>query len=328
MTHHSQSLPWSSPGQKRRILGGMRRVEARLGESASSYPGLLGACAASTLSAGGKRLRPLLVLLCARRHAVLGGAVVHAAASVELLHMATLVHDDVLDGAPLRRGRPTVFSEAGAAVATSVGNYLFAGAFSEIVATGDPRAVDRLSAVAAGLSEGELLQMNEAYAVTLTPEQYLRRCTLKTADLFAVSCGLGAQVTGLEETNVVVLEDFGRLLGLAFQIFDDILDFTGNEAHTGKRVGTDARDGTVTLPLVYALEARPDLGPLVALPKKDEAQVERVVAEVRACGALERCREAALAYITASRERLEACTGDIEKDLLRDVAGQVVDRYG
>ena len=327
MTSTSERLTWVSPGQKRRIGGGMRRVEARLAAVAGAYPGHLGMSSAATLGAGGKRLRPLLVLLTARRGTALTGRVVSAAVAVELLHMATLVHDDVLDAAALRRGRPTVVSESGLLVATSVGNYLFAGAFREIVATRDARSVDRLSAVAAGLSEGELLQMQEAYDVSIMPEQYLRRCTLKTADLFAVSCGLGARLSGLDEDGAIELEDFGRLLGLAFQIFDDILDFSGDEAHTGKRVGTDVKDGTITLPLVYALQARPDLQQLVADRAKDEAEIAEVVAGVRASGALERSREAALAFVAGALERLDACKGDIEKDLLREAAGRVVDRY-
>jgi geranylgeranyl pyrophosphate synthase len=322
-----KSLSWRSGEQQRRVSAGMRRVEQRLHRVADAYPGSLADSAAATLGAGGKRVRPLLVLLCARRSAPLDDAVVHAAAAVELLHMATLVHDDVLDGAALRRGRPTVVSESGAAVATSVGNYLFAGAFAEVVASGDPRAVARLSDVAAGLSEGEVHQMREAYDVHVSPESYLRRCTLKTADLFAVSCRLGAQVTGVEESSVVQLEDFGRLLGLAFQIFDDILDFTGDESRTGKKLGTDVRDGTVTLPLVYALEASPELAPLVSLRDKSADQVAEVVAEVCLSGALARARESALAYIAAARERLAACRADVEKDLLGELAGQVVDRY-
>ena len=323
----ARDLTWRSRAQQRRIAAGMRRVEAQLGGVARAFPGQLGVSSVSTLGAGGKRLRPLLALLCARRDGPLHTAVIHAAASVELLHMATLVHDDVIDGAVLRRGRPTVISESGAAVATSVGNYLFAGAFAEIVATGDPRAVARLSDVAAGLSEGEVHQMREAFDVHVSPESYLRRCTLKTADLFAVSCRLGAQVTEVEESSVVQLEDFGRLLGLAFQIFDDILDFTGDESRTGKKVGTDARDGTVTLPLVYALQASPELAPLVSLRDKSADQVAEVVAEVCFTGALVRARESALAYIAAARERLVACRADVEKDLLGELAGQVVDRY-
>jgi geranylgeranyl pyrophosphate synthase len=322
-----RGLSWRSGEQQRRVSAGMHRVEQRLHQVAHAYPGLLADSAAATLGAGGKRVRPLLVLLCARRSAPLNGGVVHAAAAVELLHMATLVHDDVLDGAALRRGRPTVVSESGAAVATSVGNYLFAGAFSEAVAAGDARAVARLSDVAAGLSEGEVQQMREAFDVRVTPEAYLRRCTLKTADLFAVSCRLGAQLTGVTEASVVELEDFGRLLGLAFQILDDVLDFAGEEKRTGKRVGTDVRDGTISLPLVYALDARPELAPLVARRGKDDEQVAQVLTAVRSAGALDRAREAALAYVAAARERLAACRADVEKELLSMLAERVVDRY-
>lgn len=168
-------VSWRSAAQKRRITAGLANVEELLGEVAGRYPGGLGEACLSTLDAGGKRVRPALVLLAARRTGSLGEPVLHAAASIELLHMATLVHDDVLDGAVLRRGRPTVAAQSGVGTAVSTGNYLLAEAFGQLAATGDGRAVDVLSAVALGLSEGELLQMDEAFDVSLTVEDYLRR---------------------------------------------------------------------------------------------------------------------------------------------------------
>ena len=193
-------------------------------------------------------MRPLLTLLCARRGEPAGEPVLRGAAAVELLHMATLVHDDVLDRAELRRGRPTVAHRYGAAVAVSAGNFLLARAFSELVGAGVPAAVDLLSATAVGLSEGEVLQRAEAHDVSVGVAAYVRRCERKTADLFSAACALGALLSGAPEAAGAVGE-YGRLIGLAFQVFDDILDCSGDEETTGKRPGTDVRDGTITLPL-------------------------------------------------------------------------------
>ncbi len=126
---------------------------------------------------------------------------------------------------------------------------------------GDPAAVDVLSATAVGLSEGEVLQRDDAHRVTVTQAEYERRCERKTADLFAAACRLGAMLSGAGEQAAAALSEYGRLIGLAFQVFDDILDCSGDEASTGKRPGADVRDGTVTLPLIFALEVHPELAP-------------------------------------------------------------------
>jgi geranylgeranyl pyrophosphate synthase len=241
--------------------------------------------------------------------------------------MATLVHDDVLDGAVLRRGRPTVAAQSGVGTAVSTGNYLLAEAFAQLAATGDGRAVDLLSAVALGLSEGELLQMDGAFDVTLTVDDYLRRCRLKTANLFATAGKLGALLSGVDELSAAAVGEYGESLGVAFQIFDDILDFSGDEARTGKRVGTDLRDGTVTLPIVLALERRPHLAPLLAERGSSEERVGALVAEIVTSGALEGAREAALDHIAQARAVLNRCSDEVDKDLLGQVAGSVVDRF-
>ena len=312
--------------QKRRVARGLDLAEERLVAVASEYPGELGEACRATLSAGGKRVRPLLTLLCARQDEPVGEPVLRAAAAVELLHMATLVHDDVLDRAELRRGRPTVAHHYGPAVAVSAGNYLLARAFSELVGAGDPSAVDLFAATAVGLSEGEVLQRAEAHDVGVGVEQYIRRCEHKTADLFSAACSLGALLSGQEEAAAAVGR-YGRLIGLAFQVFDDILDCSGDQAATGKRPGADVRDGTVTLPLIYALEARPDLAELLSRPDPSDDDVETVLRAVEQTGALSRARADALRYIEDARAVLAACPGTLEHGLLEQVAAQVVDRY-
>jgi geranylgeranyl pyrophosphate synthase len=322
----SEVLTWRSQAQRRRIAAGLKKTEEVLRGVVATYPGDLGAAAASTLNAGGKRLRPLLVLLAARNTADLG-SVVDAAAAVELLHMATLVHDDVLDAAELRRGRPTVVAGYGASTAVATGDFLLAASFAQLARTGDSRAVDLLAKAAVGLSEGERLQADDAFRVTLTVDEYLRRCRLKTADLFAACGRLGALLTGLDETTVEALGAFGVALGLAFQIFDDVLDLTGDEQAMGKRRGTDLRDGTITLPIVMALEAGPDIGPRLEACATDDAVAAALIADVAGCGAIERAREMALAFIDDARARLEESQGGFERELLTELAGSVVDRY-
>jgi len=320
-------LSWRSLAQKRRFVRGLQLVEERLTAVATAYPGDLGEACGATLSAGGKRVRPMLTLLCARRGRTLDEPVLRAAAAVELLHMATLVHDDVLDHAELRRGRPTVVRSHGAATAVSVGNYLLAGAFSELVGTGDAAAVDLLSATAVGLSEGEVLQRAEAHDTTIGVVAYERRCERKTAALFSAACRLGALVSAAGAEASAAVGEYGRLIGLAFQVFDDILDCSGDEAATGKRPGTDVRDGTITLPLILALEGHAELAPLLAAPSLDRDAVAVVLRIVASSGSLERARAVALGYIEQARTVLSACPDSVERELLAQVAAQVVDRY-
>jgi geranylgeranyl pyrophosphate synthase len=327
MKSRRPALSWSSATQKRRIARGLELVEERLASVASEYPGELGEACRATLSAGGKRVRPLLALLCARRGEAPGEGVLRAAAAVELLHMATLVHDDVLDRAELRRGRPTVAHQYGSATAVSAGNYLLARAFSELVGSGSPEAVDLLSATAVGLSEGEVLQRAEAHDVTVSVSAYVLRCERKTADLFAAACALGALLSGADDEATAAVGSYGRLIGIAFQVFDDILDCSGDQADTGKRPGTDVRDGTITLPLIYALEARPELAEILRRPGPSEAEVEVVLRAASETGALARARADALRYIEDARAVLAACPDTVERALLEQVAAQVVDRY-
>jgi geranylgeranyl pyrophosphate synthase len=321
-------LSWRSAAQRRRVATGLAAVESRLTRVVSAVPGRLAEAGEATLSAGGKRLRPLLVLLAARNTGPLDEPVLRAATAVELLHMATLVHDDVLDGAELRRGLPTVARKYGDEMAVSTGNYLLAQAFSELAGTDDAAAVAALAEVAWGLSEGERLQADDAFRTTVTVDEYVRRCRLKTADLFAVACRLGAHMTGLSDETVAALAAFGDSLGLSFQMLDDILDLTGDEAVTGKRRGADLRDGTVTLPIVLALEARPDLGPRLLTCRDNETCLESVVEDVLASGSIERARQMALAFIDEARSRLAGCPGGFERELLDELAGSMVDRYG
>src|SRR6476659_10524299 len=224
-------------------------VEELLREAIGKHGETLRGDAAATLEAGGKRLRPMLVLLCAGPEG--DGAAVRAAAAIELVHMATLVHDDVLDDAPLRRGLPTVAATSGRERAVPTGDLLFSRAFALLADAGDSRSVALLADASVALARGELAQRHDAFDLGLDEERYLFRCRLKTARLFECACLLGRPDESLRE--------FGAEIGLAFQLLDDVLDVSGPPERTGKARGTDLLDGTVTLPLIEAAETDPDL---------------------------------------------------------------------
>jgi geranylgeranyl pyrophosphate synthase len=301
----------------------MTRVEERLEALASSHGALLAEHAGSTIRAGGKRLRPLLVLLAAGEVGPDDEGVVRAAVAVELIHSATLVHDDVLDAAPLRRGRPTVVATAGRAIATATGDLLFSRAFAELAANGRPDEIRVLSDASSALAEGELLQREDAWNVDVARDRYLRRCDLKTARLFCAACRLGALEGGGEPD---ALGDFGRRIGLAFQLLDDVLDVSGPTERIGKHRGTDLLDGTVTLPLILARERDPALASLDLRAIRTPAHAEAVCDAIAATGVLESARADALEMVAGAKADLPELPGP-QRAALELVADSVADRY-
>jgi geranylgeranyl pyrophosphate synthase len=300
----------------------LQRTEELLQEIASGHGPALGEHAASTLAAGGKRLRPVLVFVCAG--AAESIELVRAGASVELLHMATLVHDDVLDRAPMRRGRPTVFWAAGRDAATATGDFLFSRAFAQLAATGSTGAVKALSDASSSLARGELMQRGDAFTA-VTEERYFERCTLKTGKLFEAACRLGAVLGQPGEEAAGALGRFGDRIGLAFQVFDDVLDISGPPDQTGKTRGTDLLDGTVTLPVIYAREEDPALRD--ARPQT-ATEAEALCDRIAATGALDRARERARAFVAEAKTILTTLgLADNQRAALSLVADGVVERY-
>ena len=304
----------------------LHRTEARLAEVAESHGPELGRHAAGTLAAGGKRLRPVLVFLCGGEG---DGALTAAAVAVELLHMATLVHDDVLDQAALRRGRPTVFASGGRATATATGDLLFSRAFAELTLTGRAEAVRALSTASSALARGELMQRADAWSEEVTPERYLERCELKTASLFEAACRLGALLGGRGAASEAALARFGSRIGVGFQIFDDVLDVSGPTERTGKPRGADLLDGTVTLPLIIARHRDPelrglDLREVVTEPAQAAAFCDRIALT----GALGEAREVALRYVAEAKAALTGVElPGARREALDLVADGVVERY-
>jgi geranylgeranyl pyrophosphate synthase len=292
-------------------------VEERLREVLAGAGDPLAEDAAATLAAGGKRLRPMLVLLCAGQQG--GEAAVRAATAIELIHMATLVHDDVLDEAPLRRGHPTVAATSGRARAVATGDLLFSRAFALLSAAGDARAVALLAEASVALARGELAQRQDAFDLTISEQRYLERCRLKTAKLFECACLLG-----YDDEH---LRDFGAEVGLAFQLLDDVLDVAGPPERTGKARGTDLLDGTVTMPLIEAAAADPGIR-AVDLHALDPGSAEALCDRIAATGALERVRSRALEMVASAKRRLDHASFQPEqRQLLGLVADGVVQRY-
>jgi geranylgeranyl pyrophosphate synthase len=279
-------------------------VEDALVEAVERYPGLVAEIGAGAVQAGGKRLRPALAFLSSSPDAEPPLA---AGVAVELVHMATLVHDDLIDGATVRRGRAAAWSEHGPGAAKAAGDYLFARAFSVLAADGSPEAVAILADAALGLARGEAMQRLQRHDPSTSVEEYLERCALKTGKLFEAACVLGG---GSGE--------YGRLLGIAFQIADDVLDCSGETIETGKIPGTDLRDGTPTLPLILAAREDPVVADALA-----GGPSEGVLVRVAATGALERSRELALHYASEARARLD---GAVRRDELEALTWAVVER--
>jgi geranylgeranyl pyrophosphate synthase len=279
-------------------------VEERLGAVVARHPGTVAAVGEDALSAGGKRLRPTLTFLSSAPE---DAPPVAEGVAVELVHMATLIHDDLVDGAHLRRGHAAAWTMHGPVAAKATGDHLFAAAFATLALEGSPVQVAVLADASLALARGEALQRLQRHDPDTPVAAYIERCALKTGSLFAAACVLGG---GRAE--------FGRLLGIAFQIVDDVLDCSGQTVETGKVPGTDLRDGTPTLPLLLA--AREDDVVRSALAG---GSLEGALVRVAATGALARSREIALEYARAARESLN---GTGQREELAALADAVVDR--
>jgi geranylgeranyl pyrophosphate synthase len=302
----------------------MERLERRLLDAADGHGDLLARHASDTIAAGGKRLRPLLLFLAAGAPPPESEALLRSAVAVELVHSATLVHDDVLDGSPLRRGRPTVMAAAGRLAATATGDLLFSRAFAELAQSGSVAAVRVLSRASSELAAGELMQRADAWRAVAT-ERYLERCRLKTGVLFRAACELGG-LEGEDPDRLPALALFGERIGLAFQLLDDVLDVTGPPERTGKPRGADLLDGTVTLPLILARERDPELGALDLRSVRTPERASEVCARIADTGALEDTRARALELVASAKAELPDLPAR-QRGALELIADGVVERY-
>lgn len=301
----------------------LQQVEARLWGLLEGEDPHLHQLATHLLRGGGKRLRPALVLLSAKMFRYRPERVVPVAAAVELIHMATLVHDDVVDGAALRRGLPTVHARWGARTSVLLGDFLFARAFSLLAASGDNRLVRIMADVVLRMSQGELQQLGAAFDLGRSEEQYLDQIDKKTATFIGECCRLGALLGGAREEQVEALRQFGYCVGMGFQIVDDILDLTGDERELGKPRGTDLRSGVLTLPVLHALRQEGGAGPIrrrLAGGPPATAAVDEIARLVGSRGSFEYAYARARAYIDQARGWLARLPAGPIRDRLDAIA--------
>lgn len=285
---------------------------------------------AHLVDAGGKRLRPMLTLAAARMCGYEGHDHVKLAATVEFIHTATLLHDDVVDESGQRRGRPTANLLWDNKSSVLVGDYLFARAFQLMVETGNLRVLDILSNAAATIAEGEVLQLTAAQNLATTEEIYLQVVRGKTAALFSAATEVGGVIAGRSQAEVQALFDYGDALGIAFQIVDDLLDYAGSDA-TGKNIGDDFRERKLTLPVIKAValadaEERAFWVRVIKKGDQRDGDLETALGLLEAHGTLEATRQDALGWIATARDALARVPAHPIRDMLDDLADYVVAR--
>ncbi len=303
------------------------RVEDMLVEVAERAPGGLVTPTLEALTAGGKRLRPILLVLSAWMGKPDPGALLTASTAIEVLHTATLIHDDVVDKAESRRGRPTTVATYGREIAVATGDYLFAESFHGLAGIGDPRLVRAFAEAAMGLAAGELEQFRSSRGY-VDLEAYLEHIRMKTAGLFRAACVAGGTLGGLSLKQIDALATYGQALGLAFQMSDDVMDLVGKPGLMGKGVGADLTEGTVTLPIIIALKEgdaatiRRVLETSNPAPGLLEAGIEAVLAT----DAIKKTEAWALGEVEAAIEGLALLPDGAERAILEAIASEVVGR--
>jgi len=256
------------------------------------------------VEAGGKRLRPALYFMCAQNRVCDSEKLLTVAVAIELIHMATLVHDDVIDNSAIRRGRPTANSCWGNHSSVLIGDYLFAKAFSLVANKVSNEMLKVLTDVICSMCEGEINQNRSTFNADQVEDDYLGRIAQKTADFLAASCELGALAAQLPSDEVQAFREYGYSLGMAFQITDDILDITASAEQLGKPVGNDLRQGIVTLPIIYALQNSPhraELREIVQTPEMSEEKIKRGLAIIDETEAVEYCYSRVAHYLEVAR---------------------------
>jgi len=286
---------------------------------------------AHLIEAGGKRLRPILTLAAARLCGYEGEDHVKLAATVEFIHSATLLHDDVVDESAKRRGRATANILWDNKSSVLVGDYLFARAFQLMVETGSVRVLGILSDASAVIAEGEVLQLITAHDLTTGLDRYEQVIRGKTAALFAAATEVGAVIAGRPEAEVAAMRTYGDALGIAFQLADDWLDYGGSAESLGKNTGDDFREGKVTMPVILAVQrgdpsARAFWQRTIAQGRQGEGDLEQALAHLHATGALEATRQAAREEAARAIAALDAFPEGEMKTALADIAGFVVAR--
>ena len=307
----------------------MKRVDSLIRHRLSSDVVLINQIADHIIAGGGKRLRPMLHVLAAGAAGYRGEEHIKLAAVIEFIHTSTLLHDDVVDESDLRRGRKTANALWGNAASVLVGDFLYSRSFQLMVELDDMRVMRILADTTNTIAEGEVLQLLNIGNADVSEAAYLAVIERKTAVLFAAATELGGILGGLPEEQVAALRRYGMELGYAFQIADDLLDYTSDAGTLGKNIGDDLAEGKPTLPLIYALEkANPEQAQSLrhAIEHGGLDSLDRIIASIRDSGALERTRERALRHAHAARAALATLPASAHRDALATLADYSVRR--
>jgi octaprenyl-diphosphate synthase len=281
-----------------------------------------------SLKGGGKRIRPILALLSSKFYEQGSDSILQIAVAVELMHLATLVHDDTIDNSPVRWGRPTVNKIWGMEKAVLLGDYMFAKAGKIAATTGNLRVIRLFSQTLMILSSGELAQAHSAFNLEQARENYIQRIASKTASLFCLATESGAVLSQAPEESIVILRDYGYNLGVAFQVVDDVLDFIGTEEELGKPVGSDLAQGTLTLPAMLLNEKNPEDNPVKRLFEGGDKgkNIGLAVEAVRNSMIVQECFTFASEYTDKACNNLNRLPQNASRQALIDLADYVITR--
>jgi len=307
----------------------MDAVNGVIRERLHSEVALVNQIAEYIISAGGKRIRPVLVLLVANAYSYKGSAHHELAAVVEFIHTATLLHDDVVDESSLRRGRATANALFGNAASVLVGDFLYSRAFQMMVGLDNMRVMQILSDATNVIAEGEVLQLLNMHDPDVSQESYLQVIRSKTAKLFEAAAELGALIAGADDDAIAAAGEYGRSLGTAFQLIDDVLDYAGDASEIGKNVGDDLREGKPTMPLIYLMEhGTEEQRQLVraCIESGDEQHFDTILAAITTGGALDYTRREAQVAAQRAIDAIAAMPDSRYKDSLLQLARFAVDR--
>ncbi len=309
----------------------LARVEAQFKKDLDSDVYLIRKVGEYVLASGGKRIRPMLLLLCARMSGYRGDAHIGLASVVEFIHTATLLHDDVVDGAVLRRGNASANSVWGNEASVLVGDFLFAKSFSLMVRAGDLNILRTLSDATTMMAEGEVQQLINTCDVELDEENYMTVVRNKTAVLIAAACQCGGILGGVDDVKEKALAEFGMDLGIAFQFMDDSLDYIADQSEFGKAKGHDLAEGKVTLPLIHALRTcsesdRQQVAAILEKDELDEGDLSFVIALIDAADGIGYTRRRAKELVEQAKSTIRDFVSSPEKEALFELADYVVSR--
>ena len=321
--------PISLDAIRREIAADIIAVDSVIRQRLASAVLLINQISHYIVESGGKRLRPALVLLAGNHFNAKKSALFEIAAVIEFIHTATLLHDDVVDESSLRRGRNTANAEFGNAAAVLVGDFLYSRAFEMMVGVGSMQVMAVLAEATNVIAEGEVLQLLNIHDADTSEEKYLMVVRFKTAKLFEAACRVGAILGNASAADEAALADYGMHLGTAFQLIDDVLDYSGEMGETGKNVGDDLAEGKPTLPLIYALKhgnesQRSSIRRAIENGGRDE--LETVVATIQATGALEYARAQAHRETKAAEAAISHLADSVFRDALLQLCVFAVER--